>query len=166
MREHPFKCLFRKLLTYFPHCCVVYITNTRQELNRITCTLVSKYWLLISNFNYVYWFNFLVFLGALFMLMLYPNMLQCFCYFVYPVDTGIRLWIRHWKETDIIIMSHHVLELAFIFRRLHYCDGVFTGLSKKSLRLSSHISPVLRSLHRSQIIDLKLLLVHPEHWMV
>ncbi|XP_076607191.1 uncharacterized protein LOC143333136 [Chaetodon auriga] len=68
---------------------------------------------------------------------------------------------------------------AFIFSRLDYCNGVFTGLNKKSIRQlqliqnaaarvltntrkMDHITPVLRSLHWlpvSQRIDFKILLL-------
>ncbi|XP_076578637.1 LOW QUALITY PROTEIN: uncharacterized protein LOC143315073 [Chaetodon auriga] len=68
---------------------------------------------------------------------------------------------------------------AFIFGRLDYCNGVFTGLNKKSIRplqliqnaaarvltntrKMDHITPVLRSLHWlsvSQRIDFKILLL-------
>ena len=68
---------------------------------------------------------------------------------------------------------------AFISSRLDYCNGVFTGLSKKSIRQlqliqnaaarvltntrkMDHITPVLRSLHWlpvSQRIDFKILLL-------
>ena len=62
---------------------------------------------------------------------------------------------------------------AFIFSRLDYCNGVFTGLTKKSIRKLQqiqnaaarvltkkvdHITPVLKYLHRlpvCQRIDLK-----------
>ena len=62
---------------------------------------------------------------------------------------------------------------AFIFSRLDYCNGVFTGLPKKSIRQQQliqnaavrsltrhHITPILRSLHWlpvCQRIDFKIL---------
>ena len=36
---------------------------------------------------------------------------------------------------------------AFIFSRLDYCNRVFTGLCKQSIRKPQEINPVLRSLH-------------------
>jgi len=79
-------------------------------------------------------------------------------------------------------MSQHDLEKlihAFIFSRIDYCNGVFTGLPKKWIRQLQliqnaaarvltktkkveHITPVLKSLHwlpLSQRIDFKILLL-------
>ena len=96
------------------------------------------------------------------------------------IKTVTKSAYYHLKNISTIkwLMSQQDLEKrvhAFIFSRLDYCNGVFTGLTKTSIRKLQliqnaaarvltdtkkvdHITPVLKSLHWlpvCQIIDLK-----------
>ena len=100
------------------------------------------------------------------------------------IKTVTKSAYYHLKNISRIkgLMSQQDLEKlvhAFIFSRLDYCNGVFTGLSKKSIKQLQliqnaaarvltktkkvdHITPVLKSLHWlpvCQRIDFKILLL-------